>query len=81
MVDETHEKSNEIRRRGRIIIDLPPEAAREMNELIQQSGNSPTDLFRKALGLYELSKEAVREGKAVGIAETADCLETEFVGI
>jgi hypothetical protein len=37
--------------------------------------------FRKALGLYKLAEEAKREGKAVGIAETPDSLETEFVGL
>ena len=81
MVSENQEGSYQPPRRGRIIIDLPPEAARQMSELIRESGDSPTDLFQKALALYKLSKDAVRQGKAVGIAETADLLETEFVGI
>lgn len=65
----------------RIIIDLPPEAARQFQQLIDQTGDSPTEFFRKAISLYKLSKDAVQEGKYVGITETEDSLETEFVGI
>jgi hypothetical protein len=64
----------------RIIIDLPPEAAREFKEFVHQTGDTLPDLLRKALGLYKLSKEAVQEGKFVGIAEMEDALDTEFVG-
>jgi hypothetical protein len=64
----------------RIIIDLPPEATREIKQLVRETGDDLPDLFRKALGLYKASKEAVKEGKFVGIAGTEDSLETEFVG-
>jgi hypothetical protein len=64
----------------RIIIDFPPEAAREFKQLMHQTGDDLPNLVRKALGLYKLSKEAVREGKFVGIADAEDSLETEFVG-
>jgi hypothetical protein len=67
--------------RTRITLDLPAEAAQALNELMSRTGDSPSDLFRKALGLYKLAEEAKREGKAVGIAETPDSLETEFVGL
>jgi hypothetical protein len=48
---------------------------------MKRTGDSPSDLFRKALGLYKLAEEAKREGKVVGIAATPNCLETEFVGL
>jgi hypothetical protein len=64
----------------RIIIDLPPQAAREIKQLVRETGDDLPDLFRKALGLYKASKEAVKEGKFVGIAGSEDSLETEFVG-
>jgi hypothetical protein len=67
--------------RTSIAIDLSPEATRSLNELMKRTGDSPSDLFRKALGLYKLAEEAKREGKAVGIAATPDGLETEFVGL
>jgi hypothetical protein len=64
----------------RIIIDLPPEAAKEFKRFMHETGDDLPDLIRKALGLYKLSKEAVQEGKFVGIVEAEDSLETEFVG-
>jgi hypothetical protein len=65
----------------RITFTLPAETAQALNELMSQTGDSPLDLFRKALGLYKLAQEAKREGKAVGAAETPDGLETEFIGL
>jgi hypothetical protein len=64
-----------------IAIELTPEANRALDELMQRTGDSLSDLFRKAIGLYKLAEEAKREGKAVGIATTPDSLETEFVGL
>ena len=63
------------------LIDLSPEAAEELKQLMAQTGDKPTELFRKALGLYKVTKEAIQQGKAVGIAETEDCLEYRFVGL
>jgi hypothetical protein len=71
----------EVSPRTRITLDLPPEAAQALNELMSRTRDTPSDLFRKALGLYALAEEAKREGKAVGIAATPDCLETDFVGL
>jgi hypothetical protein len=39
------------------------------------------DLISKAIALYTEAADATRKGKAVGIAPTADVLETEFVGL
>jgi hypothetical protein len=68
-------------RHTRIVIDLPPEAAAELDQLRCQTGDSHAALFRKALTLYKLAREAIAEGKSVGVAETADALETRFVGL
>ena len=62
-------------------VEAASEAAKALNQLIQQTGDSPTDLFRKAIALYKVTKEAIQEGKVVGIAETEDGLETRFVGL
>ncbi len=64
----------------RLIIDLPPEGARALNKLLDQTGGDVTDLFQRALALYAISKEAVQDGKVVGIAEREECLETQFIG-
>jgi hypothetical protein len=66
---------------AKVTLDLSPEVTEWLNRLMNQTGESPSDLFRKALALYKLAKEAVREGKAVGVAENADSLETEFIGL
>ena len=52
-----------------------------MDELIDRTRDTPSDLFRKALGLYKLAEEAKREGKSVGVATSPESLETEFVGL
>jgi hypothetical protein len=65
----------------KIVIDLPPEAAMMLNQLMRETGDDTTELFRKALALYRLAKDAIREGKHIGVAATPDCLETRFVGL
>ena len=66
---------------GRGLPWISPLKRHRLNELMSRTGDSPSSLFRKALGLYKLAEEANREGKAVGIASTPDALETEFVGL
>lgn len=63
-----------------ILLHLSDAAVQTLNNLLNATGNSPDELFRKALGLYKAAFEARRDSKAVGAAPTADVLETEFVG-
>ena len=64
-----------------ITLDLTPETAKALDQLLQQTVDSPDDLFRKAIALYKVTKEAIQAGKFVGIAETDDGLESRFVGL
>lgn len=48
--------------------------------LAKESGAGIEDVISKAFLLYKAAADAHREGKAVGIAPTADALESEFVG-
>jgi hypothetical protein len=64
----------------KITLDLSPEARDLLNQLLNQTGDTPDDLFRKAIGLYKVAQDAHKEGKAVGVATSPDVLETEFVG-
>lgn len=66
---------------ARIVIDLPPDAAMELDQLMRQTGDDPTALFQKSLALYRLAKEAIRDGKSVGTASNPESLETQFVGL
>jgi hypothetical protein len=64
------------------ILEFPPDAAAELDQLMRETGDDDaTLLFRKALALYKLAKDAIREGKQVGVASTPDCLETRFIGL
>jgi hypothetical protein len=51
----------------KITLDLSPEASDLLNQLLDQTGDSPDDLFRKAIGLYKVAQDAHQEGKAVGV--------------
>jgi hypothetical protein len=66
--------------RAKVEIELSPEAAEMLEHLMDQTGDTPSDLFRKAIALYKVASEAHREGLAVGAAKSADPLEAEFVG-
>jgi hypothetical protein len=66
---------------SKIIIDLPPDAAMELDQLMRQTGDNPTALFQKSLALYKLAKQAISEGKSVGTASDPESLETRFVGL
>jgi hypothetical protein len=63
------------------VLDFPPETTRQLDNLIRDAGGDATELFKRAIALYKLAKDAAREGKAVGVATSPDSLETQFVGI
>lgn len=65
----------------RVSLAMPEKAFFMLEEMALASGQNVPDVISKALILYKVSAEAVREGKAVGIASTPDVLETEFVGL
>ena len=61
-------------------ISMSPEAFNKLEELAEAPGKSWDEVISKAFVLYMEAVDANRKGKAVGIAPTADVLETEFVG-
>lgn len=63
------------------ILHLSPDAIDELNGIMDLTGDTPTELLRKAIGLYKVTQQAIHEGKAVGIAETPESLDVQFVGI
>jgi hypothetical protein len=58
---------------------LKPESIEFLNNLLRDTRNSPEELFSKALGLYRLAVDAVREGKTVGAVARPEGLDDEFV--
>jgi hypothetical protein len=61
-------------------LSMSPEAFNKPGELAEASGKSWDEVISKAFALDAEAAEANRRGQAVGIATTADVLETEFVG-
>lgn len=62
------------------IIEFPAEATAELDELVKDVGDA-TELFKRAISLYKLARDAVHDGKAVGATSKADDLDVQFVGI
>ncbi len=65
---------------GQLVLNLPPAATIAMNRVMADTGDSPGEVFRKALGLYMLALDAKSRGKSVGAADSPEMLETEFTG-
>lgn len=69
---------------GRDQIDLRLSVSEEtfnaLEDLALASRSNLGDVISKAFVLYQAAAAADRQGKAVGIAPTADALETHFVG-
>ena len=61
-------------------LSISPEAFDKLGELAEAPGKSWDEVISKAFALYMEAVDANRKGKAVGIAATADVLETEFIG-
>ncbi|MBV8312360.1 MAG: hypothetical protein JO344_18410 [Planctomycetaceae bacterium] len=61
-------------------LSISPEAFNRLGELAEAPGKSWDEVISKAFVLYMEAVDASRKGKAVGIAPTADVLETQFIG-
>ena len=63
---------------SQLVINLPPEVTAAVGRVLRETGDAPGKKFGKALGLYMLAPDARKRGKAVGAADSADVLDTEF---
>jgi hypothetical protein len=61
-------------------LSISPQAFNKLGELADAPGKSWDEVISKAFVLYMEAADASRKGKAVGIAPTADVLETQFIG-
>jgi hypothetical protein len=62
------------------VLRLSLQAKGLLDSIVNLTDDEPDDIFRKAISLYKVALEAHAQGKAVGVAASADSLETEFVG-
>jgi len=59
---------------------MTPEASDFLADLSHKTGLREGEVIRLALGMLKAAVDAKEQGKHVGIAETSDALDTEFVG-
>jgi len=60
---------------------LSDELAREINKAAEETGNSRSELVRKALTLYLAALDKKKQGLKLGFAKPEQTLETEVIGL
>lgn len=60
---------------------LSDELDREINNAAEESGNTRSELVRKALTLYLAALEKKKQGLKLGFAKPDQALETEVIGL
>jgi hypothetical protein len=60
---------------------VTPEFYAALEQLMYDTRQDLGEVFTKAIALYKTAVEFKREGKHVGVADEAENLETEFVGL
>jgi len=57
------------------------ELDREINKAAEETGNSRSELVRKALTLYLAALDKKKQGLKLGFAKPEQTLETEVIGL
>ncbi|MBN8762156.1 CopG family transcriptional regulator [Thiobacillus sp. 0-1251] len=60
---------------------LSDELDREINKAAEETGNSRSELVRKALTLYLAALDKKKQGLKLGFAKPEQTLETEVIGL
>lgn len=60
---------------------LSDELEREINKAAEESGNTRSELVRKALTLYLAALDKKKQGLKLGFAKPDQKLETEVIGL
>jgi len=60
---------------------LYDELDREINKASEETGNSRSELVRKALTLYLAALDKKKQGLKLGFAKPEQTLETEVIGL
>lgn len=66
----------------RFTVDMSPQLNEILERLAEDYRVPKSEVFRRAIGLLDVSHEAVKRGRVVGAVEkeNEDSLKTEFVG-
>jgi len=65
----------------RMNITISDDLAERLNALSEQSDTSKSEIFRKALTLFDLAQEGKREGKKLALVGSGGQVMTEIVGL
>lgn len=66
---------------SRLNISMPDTVLDRLDKIAVDSGSSKSEILRKALMLFEVAHNSIKEGKKVGIASEDGRLEREFIGL
>jgi hypothetical protein len=66
---------------ARITFEISPEMFAMLRQLSAASDQPIEGVFDRAIALYKASLDALREGKHIGVADQAESLDTEFIGL
>jgi predicted transcriptional regulator len=65
----------------RMNITISDDLAERLNALSEQSDTSKSEIFRKALTLFDLAQEGKRDGKKLALVGHGGHVMTEIVGL
>jgi predicted transcriptional regulator len=65
----------------RMNITISDDLAEKLNALSDQNDTTKSEIFRKALTLFDLAQEGKREGKKLALVGNGGQVVTEIVGL
>jgi predicted transcriptional regulator len=77
----THHQRKEYAMSARFNIVLSDDLNKALDQVVDESETSKSDVLRKALTLYLAAREGSRKGLKLGLAEKSEDLKTEIVGL
>jgi hypothetical protein len=66
---------------NRFDVELPDETMSIVNDLLAHSGDSPSDLFLKALALYKVAMDAKAEGNHLAVVNAEGDVDQDITGL
>ena len=70
-----------LKEKVRLSLDVTEELNRTLESLAARSGNTKSELLRKAIALMVIAVQAKEKGQKLGVAREGQTLETEIVGL
>ena len=63
----------------RFTVDMSPELEKLLEKLANDEHTTKSEVFRRSIGLYDVSKEFQRKGNKIGAAKDEENLNAIFV--